>query len=213
MLRRQGEEFTFAYTYLLLYLETVLCIHAAKNCNLSANNYCPKSTPLQVLGIITYHQPMLLCKHASCIPFELRTISLQFFGFCRTFELGKRPAGQRRYGKEGILRAVACACFLLNLLPCRRIKPIVMGASFPNPTVYEPLAVESFPRPLFFSRRPLALAGMREEFLYGLIIDLIKQPLRIAFVPKLFIQQRHRFVVARTRLLSNADRLLRFSAG
>jgi hypothetical protein len=25
----------------------------------------------------------------------------------------------------------------------RRIKPIVMGASFPNPTVFEPLAVES----------------------------------------------------------------------
>lgn len=103
----------------------------------------------------------------------------QFFGFCRSFELGKRSAGQRRYRKEGILGAVACACFLLNLLLPRRIKPIVMGASFPNPTVYEPLAVESLPRPLFFLLAffsvscPSREAGMREEFLYGLIIDLI----------------------------------------
>lgn len=92
---------------------------------------------------ITYHQPMLLYKHASCTPFKLRTVSLQFFRFCRSFELGKRSAGQRRYRNEGILGAVVYACFLLNLLLCRRIKPIVRGASFPNPTAYEPLAVES----------------------------------------------------------------------
>lgn len=48
---------------------------------------------------------------------------------------------KRRYRKKGILEAVACACYLLGLLLPRRIKPIVMGTSFPNPTVYEPLAV------------------------------------------------------------------------
>lgn len=51
-----------------------------------------------------------------------------------------------------------------------------MDASFPNSTVYEPLAVQFYHGRVFFRwpfPQPLALAGMREEFLYGLIVDLL----------------------------------------